>query len=178
MKNFTDSRPKPNEYNSFYKGYIDQVKDDDFYQALSDALTSIVAFYKNIPAGKWEHRYAPDKWTIKELLLHIIDAERIFACRALRIARNDMTPLPAFDESKYTPASKANLRTPGSLIEEYIAVRESTLHLFKYMDDEAIGQIGTASDSPASPRALGFIIAGHELHHVNIIKERYLLQTP
>ena len=170
----TTRRPRPEEYGSYYNTYISKVKTDDCLEALSKGKDSAVAFYKNIPAEKWNYKYGPEKWTIKEVLLHVIDAERVFAYRALRIARNDQTPLPGFDQNLYVPNSRANDRSPASLIDEYRAVREATLSLYSFLDDEALGRTGTASDFPASPLALGFIMAGHEIHHIGILKERYL----
>ncbi|MEO1262476.1 MAG: DinB family protein [Bacteroidota bacterium] len=170
----TTRRPRPEEYGQYYNTYISKVKKDNCFEALTKGKDDAIAFYENIPADKWGYKYGPDKWTIKEVLLHIIDSERVFAYRALRIARSDQTPLPGFDQNIYVPNSRANERTPESLIDEYRAVREATLALYRYLDDAALSRIGTASDFPASPLALGFIIAGHEIHHVGILEERYL----
>ena len=174
MKNKTNRRPSPNEYGAYYDTYISKVEQDDFLQALAEGKAATAAFFRSLPEEKWDHRYAPGKWSVKELLQHLIDAERVFSYRALRIARNDMTPLPGFDENEYAPASKAALRSPSSLLAEYEAVREATIHLFMHLDGEALSRIGTASNHPVSPLAAAFIIAGHELHHVGVIKERYL----
>ncbi len=173
MKN-TNRRPQPNEYGQFYKGYIDKVKTDDLYGALADGQKLTVGFFKNMPTEKWEYKYAPGKWTVKELLQHLIDCERVFAYRALCIARNDKTPLPGFDENLYADNCQPNSRTPDSMIAEYQTVRDSTLHLFRSLENDALGHIGTTSGQPASPLSIGFVIAGHELHHIDIIKERYL----
>lgn len=119
--------------------------------------------------------YAEGKWTLAEAIVHIIDTERIFQYRSLRIARNDKTPLPGFDQDDYVPQSNASGRSTTSLIEEYKAVRDATITLFSSFDEEAMLRIGIASDSKMSTRALGFIISGHQAHHVKIIKERYLV---
>jgi len=173
MKNL-HQRPAPTEYGPYYQGYVNKVKTDNLYEALLKGQKSTVDFFKNLPAEKWNYRYAPEKWTIKEVLLHLIDGERIFAYRALRIARNDTTPMPGFDENVFVANCQADKRTPDSLIEEYKAVRNATIHLFGSLNEETVNRKGTASNQPATPLALGFITAGHELHHIDIIKERYL----
>ena len=127
-----------------------------------------------MPPDKLTYRYAENKWTIKEILVHIMDDERIYAYRALRIARNDKTPLPGFEQDDYVPFSKANQRSLASILREYKTVRQATVSLFTSFNMEDLLRIGTANDHPVSVRALAWHIAGHELHHLNIIKERYL----
>ena len=131
-------------------------------------------FYTSLPEEKADHRYAEGKWSIKELLLHMIDAERIFGYRALRIARKDQTPLPGFDENSYTPASKASGRTLQSLKDEFAAVRKATDILLSTFDEEQLSQRGTASNHPVTANAIAFIIFGHLIHHKQILEERYL----
>jgi uncharacterized damage-inducible protein DinB len=126
------------------------------------------------PKEKLEYAYAEGKWTLAEVLLHIIDAERVFQYRALRFARNDKTPLPGFDQDVYVPHSNASKRTIEDIKEEYMAVRQSTILLFNSFDDEALQRLGVSSGSPLSVRATGFIISGHQAHHLKIIRERYL----
>ncbi len=167
-------RPQAHEYGAYYHTYISKVENDDVLHALQEGQRFTLDFFKNLPLEKWDFRYAPGKWSVKELLQHVIDGERIFAYRALRIARNDKTPLPGFNENEYADASHADQRTPSSLLAEYEAVRAATLHLFQHFTEEDLGRIGTASNFPASPLAIGFIIAGHEKHHIGVIKERYL----
>ncbi|MEL6864768.1 MAG: DinB family protein [Bacteroidota bacterium] len=167
-------RPQSNEFDPYYQGYINQVERDHFIHALQNQKASSEAFWLSIPEDRWEYAYAPDKWTIKEILLHIIDTERVFAYRALRISRNDLTPLPGFDQNDYALYSEANSRSVASLIDEYLAVRESSILLFSSMSEGALLRLGTANNAPCSPRALGFIIAGHENHHLRILRERYL----
>ena len=167
-------RPQAHEYGAFYQTYVSKVGQDDVLQALQEGQHATLAFFKNLPAEKWDYRYAPGKWSIKELLQHVVDGERVFAYRALRIARNDRTPLPGFDENDYAAASHADLRTPESLMAEYEAVRTATVLMYHSFTEEDLGRIGTASNYPASPLAIGFIIAGHEQHHIGVIKERYL----
>lgn len=172
--NTTLQRPTAQEYNEYYKGYIDKVTTNDIIAALSDGQKEMEHFCQQVPFNKWEYRYAEGKWTVKEVLMHIIDTERIMAYRALRVARNDKTSLAGFNQDDYIPTSNANLRTPDSLLAEYKAVRASTLALFLHFDEEMFSRIGTANGSPISPRALAFIIAGHEIHHWAILREKYL----
>lgn len=169
-----NKRPQPNEYGPYYHTYISKVENDNLLQALADGQRSTLEFFKGLPAEKWAYRYAEGKWSIKELLLHLIDCERVFANRALRIARNDKTPLPGFDENLFAESSRAASRTPDSLLAEYEAVRTATLHLYQHLAEEDLVRIGTASNHPASPKAIGFIIVGHEVHHIGIVRERYL----
>lgn len=171
--NQTTRRPNENEYGAYYNTYISKVSTDNYYEALSEGKRIAVEFYHKIPADKWSYKYGPDKWTVKEVLMHIIDTERVFAYRAMRISRKDKTPLPGFDQDFYVPNSAANNRTPASLIKEYIAVRDMTLAMYEGLSDDMLNQIGTASEQPASPLALGFIIAGHEEHHLRLFRERY-----
>ncbi|MFI8379704.1 DinB family protein [Leeuwenhoekiella sp. NPDC079379] len=127
-----------------------------------------------MPEDKWLYAYDSRKWTVLESLLHVIDTERIFTYRALRIGRGDKTPLAGFEQDDYIKPSGANLRSMTSLIEEYNQVRSCTINLFKNLSAEALLEIGTASNSTLSARAAGFIICGHEIHHAYIIKTRYL----
>ncbi len=174
MKNTAYRRPQPHEHGAYYNTYISKVERNDVLQVLEDAKISTVEFLKSIPAEKWDYRYAPGKWSVKEVIQHLLDAERIFAYRALRVARQDKTPLPGFDENLYTPASHASNRSPESLIGEFQAVREATLQLFGSLEEEALDEIGTASENPISALATAYILAGHEIHHLGILRERYL----
>ncbi len=167
-------RPNANEYNPYYETYVGKVGEGPILSLLSQQGVAIAAFFQNLPADRWDYSYADGKWTIKEMLLHIIDTERIFIYRALRVGRKDSTPLPGFDQDPYVIASGANSRTAESLMAEYEAVRAASLQLFNHLPADAWEQMGTASDSPITPLALAYIIAGHELHHIKIIKERYL----
>lgn len=167
-------RPAVNEASGFHFRYINQVKGDDFMQALTESAESTPVFLSTLTSSQWEHRYAPDKWNIKEVMVHVIDSERIFAYRALRIARGDKTPLPGFEQNDYVPLSKASDRSPESIMREYRAVRNATLEMFRYFDEDMLNRMGTASNTAVSVLALGFIIAGHEQHHLHILHERYL----
>ena len=167
-------RPNANEFNPYYQTYVGKVGEGNILSILEQQEAEMASFYESIPEDRWEYRYAEGKWTPKEVLLHIIDAERVFSYRDLRVGRADSTAMPGFDQDPYVETSAANDRTPASLIAEYRAVRQATLALFKNLPASAWDQLGTASDSPISPLALPYIIAGHEIHHSMITKERYL----
>lgn len=164
-----------NEYASFYAAYIDSVSDEySLMEELEISVHRLIKFVQNIPMDKFDYRYAEGKWTIKDILLHLIDAERIFAYRALRFARKDKTPLASFDENVYVDEARANTRSIQDLLTELAVVRQSTLSLFKSFSGEDLMQVGIASNNPMSVRALGFVIIGHQNHHKRVFEERYL----
>lgn len=163
-----------NEYAKFYAGYIQALENVELIEELEICLHDFIRFVQNIPMDKFDYRYAPGKWTIKDIIQHLIDAERIFSYRALRIARNDKTPLPGFDDDFYVENTNANSRSIQDLLTELAVVRQSTLSLFKSFAQEQLARTGTASDQEVSVRAIGFIIIGHQKHHQRIFKERYL----
>jgi len=166
--------PDKSEYPEYYDSYIKKVSHTTLEEALSNSGKDLLSFMQNIPQEKLGHRYAEGKWSVKEVLLHIIDAERIFAYRALRFARNDKSDLPGFDENKYVPESGADNRSIDSLIEEYTAVHKASTTLFNSFTNEMIGRSGTANGKQITVRAIGFVIAGHSVHHLQVLKERYL----
>ena len=143
-------------------------------EELEICLHEFIRFVQNIPMDKFDYRYAEGKWTIKDIIQHVIDTERIFAYRALRISRNDTTPLPGFEENDYVENTKANERGIQDLLAEFSAVRYATLFLFKSFSEEQLKRMGTASGTAISVRAIGFIIIGHQKHHQNVFQERYL----
>lgn len=163
-----------NEYAPYYKNYIDLAPAKNILESLTQSLDTVFDVLNTLDEEKWNFRYAADKWTIKEMILHIIDTERIMAYRALRIARNDMTALAGFEQDNYISPSKASERTPESLMKEYKLLRASTLSLFETFDEDTLKIIGNASNVKVSVRALGYIISGHEIHHLNVLQERYL----
>jgi hypothetical protein len=163
-----------NEYHAYYKNYIDLAASENLKDGLSNSMISTEAFLKAIPNNKFEYRYAEGKWTIKEIIQHLIDAEIVFAYRALRFSRNDRTELPGFDENVYAEKSLANNRSKEQLIDNYMAVRKASIAIFNSFDKDALLKVGMASNSIMSVRALGFVIIGHEKHHCRIITERYL----
>lgn len=167
-------KPQAGEFAPFYQGYIDRVPNGNIVQILANNKLKTITFLKSLPEDKWDFRYAEGKWSIRELIIHLMDAERIFAYRALRIARNDFTSLSGFDENAYVPESFADGRLVESLLEEYGAVREASIQLYKNLHPDVWTRLGDANGAPVSVRALAYITAGHEMHHMNIIKERYL----
>lgn len=155
--------------------YIDLLPDDGIVlEHLERNFRITKNFIISLPEDKMLYRYAPGKWTIKEILVHIIDDERIYTYRALRFARNDKTELPGFEQDDFAFSSKANERELRNIFDEYEAVRKATITLFNGLNDEALTREGTADGKKATVRALAYHMAGHELHHINIIKEKYL----
>lgn len=169
------SQLQPNEYGQFYANYLAQVSDEyNLVEELEISVHRLVKFVREIPMDKFDYRYAEGKWTIKDILLHLIDAERIFAYRALRFARNDKTELPGFEENSYVDEADANKRSIQDLLTELLVVRQASLSLFKSFSEEQLLRNGIASNNPMSVRALGFIIIGHQNHHQKVFEERYL----
>ena len=168
------ARPAAGEYAPFYAGYISAVPEGDLLQLLASQRDDTVRLLGTIDAAKAKHRYAEGKWSIAEVLGHIIDAERVFTYRAMTFARGDATPLPSFDENAWAVASNAARRPMQSLLAEYQAVREATIQLFRSFGDEEFARSGIASKNPVSVRALAYIVVGHERHHLRILRERYL----
>lgn len=162
------------EYNPFYQTYIMALGNVELIEELKSGKEVLLSLFEEIPEEKLNYAYAEGKWSLAEALVHMIDTERIFQYRALCIARNDKTSLPGFDQDTYVPFSNAANRSKIDLMEEYKAVRDSTISLFKSFDEEAIKIVGVASGSKMSVRALGFITSGHQAHHVRILRERYL----
>lgn len=163
-----------NEYSRFNATYIESLDNVNLIEELEICLHDFIRFVQDIPMDKFDYRYAEGKWTIKDIIQHIIDAERIFSYRALRISRNDQTPLPGFEENDYVEHTNANARSIQELLTEMATVRQSTLLLFKSFTDEQLQVMGTASNHPISVRAIGFLVIGHQKHHQRIFKERYL----
>jgi DinB superfamily len=168
--------PKPSNetFPGYFQRYIGQVKEDDLKVALKNQMPAAELFFKSISEELSRKKYAEDKWTIKGVLQHIIDAERIFGYRALCFARKDQNILPSFNEIEYGANSNANSREWQSLIAEFVSVRASTEFLYNSFNAEAINSIGKASDYQISVEALGFVIVGHVNHHIKIIQERYI----
>lgn len=163
-----------NEYADFYKSYIQVLEDVELIEELEICLHEFIKFVQNIPMDKFDYQYAEGKWTIKEIIQHLIDSERVFSYRALRISRNDKTPLPGFDENDYVTNSNGKERSLQSLLTEMAVVRQATLSLFNSFSQEQLNKIGIASNKEVSVRAIGFIIIGHQKHHQKVFSERYL----
>lgn len=166
--------PGTDEYGSYYAGYVARVPAGvDVLDLLARQQATTLARFAAVPAARAGYRYAPGKWTVREVVMHLSDVERIFAYRALRLARADVTPLPGFDENAYSPFSNAEAHPLPALAEEWSDVRRATLSLLRHLPDEAWIRRGTASGAPVSVRALAWIIAGHERHHMDVLAERY-----
>lgn len=166
---------KHDEYAPYQEAYIKLV--DDAYsltEELEISVHNFIHFVREIPMDKYEYRYAEGKWTIKEIIQHIIDSERIFAYRALRFSRGDETALPGFDENMYGNNADAENRSINDLLTEMSAVRHANIMMFKSFSQEALLRKGTASGYTVSVRAFGFLLIGHQNHHIKIFKERYL----
>jgi uncharacterized damage-inducible protein DinB len=167
------NRPTKDEYNDYYGKYMDLVPEGDLLHSLSQQLEETTKKFSGLTEEQEAHRYAPGKWSVKEVLGHIIDTERIMCYRLLRFARGDETPLSGYEDEAYVREGSFDSRRMSDLLEEYRAVRGSTLALFKGVPVDAWTRKGMANNSECSARALAYIIAGHELHHGKILEERY-----
>ena len=165
-------KPESNEFNSFYQGYIDQAEEGDLLKTLSSQIDEATTFLDTFK-DHGELTYAEGKWSVKQLIQHVIDAERVFQYRILRLGRGDETPLPGFDENDYAGAADVDDRSVEGLIAELVAVRSSTYALVLNLAEQDFLNIGTASGSPVSVRALCYITVGHLAHHLRILEERY-----
>jgi len=161
-------------YDNFYKGYIDKVIDKDWIRALEEEGRSMIDFFDNIPEEKSEFRYAEGKWSVKEVLMHLVDCERIMAYRALCFARGDKTELPGFDEKHYGASSNADSLTLSQIRENYWIQRRSNILMFQTFTEEMMDNQGSANGIILSARALAYIIPGHAYHHRSVLEERYL----
>ena len=166
-------RPESSEYAPFYHGYVATVPEGDVVALLRQSGGELHDALAAIPEDRGGFRYADGKWSIREVVGHMIDAERIFTYRALRIARGDTTPLAAFDENEYVKTAGSEARTLSNLVRELGAVREASVQLFESLPDDAWGRSGVASGKNISVRALAYITAGHAMHHLKILRERY-----
>jgi len=167
------SRPETDEYGEFHVGYLAAVPAGDIRETLTETARTMRDFYGSIPEAKADHAYAPGKWSVRELVGHVADSERIFACRALRFGRGDETPLPGFDQEVYVPNSNAAGRVWSDIVDDLLTVRQSTLHVFKSFRPIDWERRGEASGTVVTVRAIAWILAGHELHHRKILRERY-----
>ena len=169
-------RPESDEIPAHFVGYIGNVPESDPVAVLASQIDVTAALLRGLSDTDALKRYAPGKWSIKEIVGHLADTERIMAYRALRIARGDETPLPGFDENAYVPPAKFDARPLSDLVAELRTTRAATLALFRSFDDDAWRRRGTASGKPISVRAIGYMIPGHERHHMEILRTRYGLQ--
>ncbi len=166
-------RPGPDEYDPYYAGYVTAVPSGDVLTLLDTQTAELVTWLRALPPGREGHRYAPGKWSIREVVGHLCDTERVFAYRALRFSRGDQTPLPGFEQDDYVPESGCETRTLADLIDEFLAIRRATVALFRGMTDAMAARRGTANGVEISVRALAYIVAGHERHHARVLRERY-----
>jgi len=169
-----ESRPAQGEFLPYYERYIGLVPAGDVLSTLDSQMSDTQALLGGLPASTATYRYAPDKWSVNEVIGHIIDSERIFAGRALRFARGDVTPLPGFEQDDYVRNSKFDAYPLAELASELDTVRRATVFLFKHLEEPAWMRRGIANNAEVSVRALAYIIAGHELHHREILHARYL----
>ncbi|KOY84854.1 hypothetical protein AD998_00655 [bacterium 336/3] len=168
-------KPLAGEYPPYAETYIQHINNDNILDVLQERIKIVKQIYNQIDEQKANFRYAPEKWSIKEVLLHVVDTERIFAYRAISIARGDTRSLMGFDQDTFVQHSLADKRTLSSIIEEFEAIRISNISLFKNIDASALNLKGNANGYDVTPLAIAFMLAGHEIHHTKIILERYLV---
>jgi hypothetical protein len=171
-------RPQPDEYPPFFEKYVSLIQSDDIVGALEAQRVQMVQLLGARSEREGNFRYAPGKWTVKEVIGHVSDAERIFSYRALRIARGDQTPLAGFEQDDYIVTGGFNDRSMADISAEFLSVRLATMALVQSFTEEAWSRRGTASNHPVTVRAMGYVIAGHEMHHRRILDERYFLAIP
>jgi uncharacterized damage-inducible protein DinB len=167
-------RPASTEYAPYYVRYISRVPEGSIVETLEKQMNDMLGLLRGIPEERGDHRYAEGKWSIKEVIGHVLDAERIFAYRALRFARGDRTELAGFEQDDYVKTANFDSRTLADLAAEYEHVRRSTISLFRALNEEAWARTGLANENEVSVRALAFVMAGHELHHADVLRELYL----
>lgn len=167
-------KPQSGEYNPYYQRYIDLATEDDIVGALDAQARETASLLGGLTEEQAAHRYAPDKWSVKQIVGHMIDGERVFAYRVLSIGRADPAALPGFDQDPWVENAGSDDRSISDLAEELATVRKANVMMMRALSEEAWRRIGTASDNPVSPRALAYVMLGHERHHVRILRERYL----
>jgi uncharacterized damage-inducible protein DinB len=167
-------RPAKDDYPEYYDKYISKVISQDPLRELKRSKQQMLNMMRRLSRKQLAYRYEEGKWTIKEILVHIMDGERVFSYRALTFARQDQTELPGFDEKSWAPNSKATARKTRSILKEYSALRDSTIALFDNMDKEMLNSTGTANGNKISVRSLVYVIAGHEIHHMGVIRDKYI----
>jgi hypothetical protein len=169
------ARPKEGEYNPYAKNYVALTTGDDVLKELEASVVPLQNFFGGmLDEKKGSHSYAPGKWTVKQLIQHMIDAERVFAYRAMCIARGEQQPLPSFEENDYANNATAENRTLQGLISELMLMRQASLTLFRHFSTTELERTGITSGYPSTVNAIGFIIVGHAIHHMNILQKRYL----
>jgi hypothetical protein len=175
MNNAASARPEKTEYHEYYDTYVSLVDETDIVRALEAQTAELESLLRTISEEKASSAYAEGKWTVKQLVGHLIDGEKIFAYRALRVARNDQTPMEGFEQDGYIENANFGAVPLRDLTEEFLLNRKANVLFFKNLAEEAWQRTGTANNSPVSTRALAYIMVGHVRHHVNILKSRYLV---
>ena len=167
------SKPEPSEYHPYYSTYIKSMEDVPLIPALEKGLKDMRSFMARLEDHKLTFAYDTGKWTVAEVLVHLLDAERIFQYRALRFARNDHSELPGFEQDDYVVESFANQRTKAEILEEFVGIRQASISLFKSLNANSLQRMGTASGVKMSVRALGYVICGHQAHHLKVLEDYY-----
>ncbi|HEY7184326.1 MAG TPA: DinB family protein [Blastocatellia bacterium] len=168
------TKPDSTEYAPYFEKYISLAREEEIVATLGRQIEGTLSLIRGLSAAQGDLRYAPGKWSVKEVIGHLIDAERIFAYRAMRFARNDATPLPGFDENLFVANADFGSRSLADLADEFEHTRKSNVYLFKSLDGDASLRRGVSNNNELSVRAIAYIIAGHELHHAEILRSRYL----
>jgi uncharacterized damage-inducible protein DinB len=171
------TKPNSDEFAPYYQRYIDNIKTEDPIDGLVKSRKEVEKLISKLSKKELNFRYAEGKWSIKEILVHIMDGERVFNYRALSFARNDKNELPGFEENEWAPESKADSRKIKSILKEYKAIRKATIEMYSNFNDEMLMRMGRASNNPVSVRALLYITLGHEMHHLKVIREKYLTKS-
>jgi hypothetical protein len=174
MNGFDAGRPSESEYDPYYQSFIDRVQDEPIMDVLEEQRHEIMGFLGSLDKATAEYRYGPEKWSIKEVIGHLVDTERIFATRALCFARGEHNPLPSFEQDEYVRSGCFDHRSLSNLSHEFEAVRRSTESLFGGFDEDQWDRAGVANEVRMSVRAVAYIVAGHAAHHMSVIRERYL----
>jgi hypothetical protein len=166
-------RPRPDEYDEAFERYVSRVPEADVLAALERQPAELAAALAAVPPERERFRYAPGKWSIRDVAGHMLDSERVFGYRALCIARGEKASLPGFEENDYAASAGYDRRTLASILEEFAALRASHVLMLRHVDDEAWGHVGTANGLPITPRALAYVLAGHVRHHLAVLAEKY-----
>ena len=174
MSQAAATKPAPTEHAPEFSKYVTLVAEGDIIQTLEQQIENSLSLLRTIPSDKANFRYAPDKWSVKELLGHLIDSERIFSYRALSFARNDQTPLPGYEQNDYVREGDFDRRNLADMVEEFATVRRATIQLLRPLNETEWLRHGKANENDVSVRAVAYIIAGHELHHMGVLRNRYL----
>jgi len=174
MSQAAATKPAPTEHAPEFSAYVTLVAEGDIIQTLEQQIENSLSLLRTIPSDKGNFRYVPDKWSVKELLGHLIDSERMFTYRALRFARNDQTPLPGYEQDDYVREGNFDSRNLADMVEEFATLRRATVQLFRPLNETEWLRHGKANENEVSVRALAYIIAGHELHHMGVLRTRYL----